>query len=194
MLQLNKELILASNSPRRKEILAQMGFDFKVLVKSVDESFPADMPVNEVAKYLAKKKAEVFEGSNENTIILTSDTIVVCQNQVMNKPANFEEAITMLQGLSNKTHTVYTGICLKIGSEFIIDQAQTQVSFLPLSTSEINYYIKTDKPFDKAGSYGVQDFIGMALINKMEGSYFTVMGLPAHLVYQYLKKYIINVE
>lgn len=194
MLQLNKELILASNSPRRKEILAQMGFNFKVLVKSVDESFPADMQANEVAKFLAHKKAQVFEGTNENTIVLTSDTIVVCQNLILNKPANFEEAVAMLQYLSNKTHTVYTGICLKIGQEFIVDQAQTEVTFLPISLGEIEYYLKTDKPFDKAGSYGVQDFIGMALIHKMEGSYFTVMGLPAHLVYKHLKKYIINVD
>lgn len=192
MLKLSKELVLASNSPRRKEILSNIGFEFKVLVKSIDESFPETMePVN-VARYLAQKKASVFENSNAETIILTSDTIVVCDNEVMNKPADYNEAVAMLQKLSGKTHTVYTGICFKIGEEYVIDQDATQVSFLSLSDSEIDYYIKTDKPFDKAGSYGVQDFIGMACIDRMEGSYFTVMGLPAHLVYKHLKKYIVD--
>lgn len=191
-MNLTKKLILASNSPRRKQILADAGFKFTVKLKDIDESFPADMDAKEVPRYLAVKKANAFELFDKDEIILTSDTIVALENEIMNKPANEVEAKSMLRKLSGKKHVVYTGVCLKSNEEIISFVDETAVYFKDLTDSEIDYYIKTCKPFDKAGAYGVQDFIGMVGIAKIEGSYFTVMGLPIHKVYEAMKKYILN--
>ena len=191
-MNLTKKLVLASNSPRRKQILADAGFKFTVKLKNIDESFPADMEAKEVPRYLSIKKADAFELLDSDEILLTSDTIVALENEIMNKPANEAEAKIMLRKLSGKKHVVYTGVCLKSIEETISFVDDTSVYFKYLTDSEIDYYIKTCKPFDKAGAYGVQDFIGMVGISKIEGSYFTVMGLPIHKVYEALKKYILN--
>jgi septum formation protein len=191
-MNLTKKLILASNSPRRKQILADAGFKFTVKLKDIDESFPADMEAKEVPRYLAIKKANAFELLDSDELILTSDTIVALENEIMNKPANETEAKSMLRKLSGKKHVVYTGVCLKSIEETISFVDETAVYFKDLTDSEIDYYIKNCKPFDKAGAYGVQDFIGMVGIAKIEGSYFTVMGLPIHKVYETLKKYILS--
>jgi septum formation protein len=190
MIKLNRKLILASNSPRRKQILADAGFEFDVLVKEIDESFPKSMPIIEVPAYLATQKAACFLDEIGENIVLTADTIVAVDNEILNKPANFNEAKVMLTKLSGRKHVVYTGVCIitKASQTSFVDA--TEVYFKNLTEAEIEYYIATCKPFDKAGAYGVQDFIGMIGIDKIIGSYFTVMGLPIHRVYQELQEYI----
>ncbi|MBP6386876.1 MAG: septum formation protein Maf [Pseudarcicella sp.] len=192
MIQLTKPLILASNSPRRKQILEDAGFTFQVLVKPTEEDFPDSMPPIEVAKFLSLKKANAFENEIETNIVLTADTIVVVENKILNKPTDPEDAFRMLRLLSGKTHKVITGVSIvtKEDSQSFTDT--TLVTFENLSDWEIKFYLNNFKPYDKAGSYGVQDFVGMIGIPKIEGSYFTVMGLPIHKVYQHLKKYIIQ--
>ena len=189
-MKLSKNLILASNSPRRKQILFDAGFEFTISVKEIDESFPIEMLVIEVAEYLAIKKAKSFLNEIGDNIVLTADTIVAIEGEILNKPANETEATVMLKKLSGRKHLVHTGVCIltKNGQESFLDT--TEVYFKPLTKNEIKYYIKACKPFDKAGAYGVQDFIGMIGIDKIEGSYFTVMGLPIHKVYKALEKYI----
>jgi septum formation protein len=191
MLQLNKPLILASNSPRRQQLMQDAGFEFKVKVKDTDEDFPKTMPAIEVPEYLARKKAEAFRQELNNQIVLTADTIVVIDDEILNKPKDALEARQMLRKLSGRQHQVITGVCIMTqeNTESFIDIAN--VFFRDLTDLEIDYYIKTCLPFDKAGAYGVQDFIGMVGIPRMEGSYFTVMGLPVHKVYEGLSKYFI---
>jgi septum formation protein len=191
MLQLNKPLILASNSPRRQQLMRDAGFEFTVKVKDTDEDFPKTMPAIEVPAYLARKKAEAFSQEVGNQIILTADTIVVIDNEILNKPKDELEAFQMLRKLSGRQHQVITGVCIMTqeNTESFIDIAN--VFFRELTDIEIDYYIKTCRPFDKAGAYGVQDFIGMVGIPRMEGSYFTVMGLPVHKVYERLSKYFL---
>ncbi len=189
-MKLNKKIILASGSPRRRQILSDAGFTFDVEVKPTDEVFDATMPSELVPVFLSEKKVEQFKGYDENYIIIGSDTVVIVDNQILNKPQNKEEAIAMLTKLSNKTHKVVTGVSIKIGNHIQSFSDSTEVHFSELSSSEINFYIDHFKPFDKAGAYGVQDFIGMVGIDRIEGSFYTVMGLPIHKVYQYLKPYI----
>ncbi len=191
MLQLNKPLILASNSPRRQQLMRDAGFEFTVKVKDTNEDFPKTMPAEEVPAYLALKKAEAFRQDLSNEIVLTADTIVVVDKDILNKPKDELEAREMLRKLSGRQHQVITGVCIMTQevTETFIDIAE--VFFRDLTDLEINYYIKTCRPFDKAGAYGVQDFIGMVGIPRMEGSYFTVMGLPVHKVYEALKKYFL---
>ncbi len=191
MLQLNRPLLLASNSPRRQQLLRDAGFEFTVKVKDTDEDFSETMPAIEVPEYLARKKAEAFREELNNQIVLTADTIVVIDNEILNKPKDALEASEMLRKLSGRQHQVITGVCIMTheSTESFIDIAQ--VFFRELSDFEIDYYIKTCRPFDKAGAYGVQDFIGMVGIPRMEGSYFTVMGLPVHKVYEGLSKYFL---
>ena len=192
MLKLNKPLLLASNSPRRQQLMRDAGFEFTVKVKDTDEDFPKTMPAVEVPAYLARKKAEAFRQELGNQIILTADTIVVIENEILNKPKDDLEASQMLRKLSGRQHQVITGVCVMTqeSTESFIDIAN--VFFRELTDLEINYYIKTCRPFDKAGAYGVQDFIGMVGIPRMEGSYFTVMGLPVHKVYDALSKYFLH--
>lgn len=191
MLKLNKTLLLASNSPRRQQLLRDAGFEFTVKVKDTNEDFPKTMPVDEVPAFLARKKAEAFREELGNQIILTADTIVVIDKDILNKPKDASEAREMLRKLSGRQHQVITGVCVMTAenTESFIDIAE--VFFRDLSDWEIDYYIETCRPFDKAGSYGVQDFIGMVGIPRMEGSYFTVMGLPVHKVYEALSKYFV---
>jgi len=191
MLQLNRPLILASNSPRRQQLMRDTGFEFIVKIKDTNEDFPKTMPANEVPEYLARKKAEAFRQELENEIIMTADTIVVIDNEILNKPKDELEASEMLRKLSGRQHQVITGVCIMTqeNTETFIDIAN--VFFRELTDIEINYYIKTCRPFDKAGAYGVQDFLGMVGIPRMEGSYFTVMGLPVHKVYEALSRYFI---
>ena len=191
MLKLNKTLLLASNSPRRQQLLRDAGFEFTVKVKDTNEDFPKTMPVDEVPAFLARKKAEAFREELGNQIILTADTIVVIDKDILNKPKDASEAREMLRKLSGRQHQVITGVCVMTAesTESFIDIAE--VFFRELSDWEIDYYIENCRPFDKAGSYGVQDFIGMVGIPRMEGSYFTVMGLPVHKVYQALSKYFV---
>jgi septum formation protein len=183
---ITRSIILASSSPRRHYLLKEAGFEFTVEKPDVDESFPENLPVEQVAKYLAEKKAEVFRLNIANEIVVTADTVVILGNRILNKPANRTEATEMLQSLSGKTHLVMTGVCILSKEKEIAFDDTTEVTFATLTQTEIEFYIDTYKPFDKAGSYGAQDFIGMIAIEKIVGSYFNVMGLPIHKVYQYL--------
>ncbi|NME72132.1 Maf family nucleotide pyrophosphatase [Flammeovirga aprica] len=181
-----KKIILASKSPRRASLLTDMDIPFEVKVREVDESYPASLPPNEVAEYIANQKAKAFDDLEKDEIAIFSDTVVVNQNDVLGKPKDFEEAKAMLQGLSGKSHTVYSAVCIKTSSKVISFTDQTLVTFMPMSDEVLEYYINEKKPFDKAGAYGIQEWIGMTMIEKIEGSYFTVMGLPTAILYQKL--------
>jgi septum formation protein len=190
MITLSVPLILASNSPRRQQLLRELGFDFTVEVRPTDEVFPADMPPSDVAGFLAQHKAEQFQSDLGNQLVLCADTIVVVENEILNKPANEAEARAMLQKLSGRTHEVITGICLLSSDGFHTISDVAKVEFKTLTNTEINYYINHYRPFDKAGAYGIQEWIGMVGINRIEGSFYTIMGLPLHQVYQLLQPYI----
>ena len=191
-LSLNFPLILASNSPRRREILSQAGFAFSVVASDVDESFPTDMPLNKVPVFLSEKKARVLADINPHAIILAADTVVILDNVILNKPTDKSEAREMLQLLSGKTHEVVTGITLITPKETVSVADSALVSFRSLADWEVDWYVKGGFGLDKAGAYGVQDFIGMAGIEKMEGSFYTVMGLPIFHVFNLLKPYILD--
>jgi septum formation protein len=191
-LSLNYPLILASNSPRRREILSQAGFAFSVVASDVDESFSADIPLAEVPVFLSEKKARVLADINPHAIILAADTVVILDNVILNKPADKSEAREMLQLLSGKTHEVVTGITLITPNETVSVADSAMVSFRALADWEVDWYVKGGFGLDKAGAYGVQDFIGMAGIEKMEGSFYTVMGLPIFHVFNLLKPYILD--
>lgn len=186
----NKKIVLASNSPRRKEILSQAGFRFDVEVREIEESFPAEMELEKVPEFLAENKASKFTEDLEDRLIITADTVVIAQGQILNKPQDKKEAIAMLTLLSDKEHKVVTGVCILSNNYKKVFSDTTLVSFNKLTDSEINYYIDTCNPFDKAGSYGVQDFIGMIGVRSINGSFYNVMGLPIHKVYGYLKDFI----
>jgi len=191
-LSLSFPLILASNSPRRREILGQAGFAFSVVASDIDESFPADMPLNEVPVFLSEKKAMVLADINPNAIILAADTVVILDQLILNKPNDKSEAREMLQLLSGKTHEVVTGITLITPNETVSIADSAMVSFRSLGDWEVDWYVKGGFGLDKAGAYGVQDFIGMAGIEKMDGSFYTVMGLPIYHVFNLLKPYILD--
>lgn len=185
----NRPLILASSSPRRQFLMKEAGFEFDVQSPDVDESFPKEMNVELVPKYLAEKKARVFLPQINQEIVIASDTIVLLNSTIFNKPLNREEAIEMLQQLSGRTHTVITAVCLLSKEKLDCFDDRTEVTFKTLTLEEITFYIDTYQPYDKAGSYGAQDWLGMVGIEKINGSFFTVMGLPMHKVYEHLFKF-----
>jgi septum formation protein len=183
----NAKLVLASNSPRRKQILEEAGITFTVRTKDIPENYPAHLNAVEVPSYLARLKAQAFIISGDETII-TADTIVLLDGIILEKPSGYEEAFSMLKSLSGKKHQVITGVCLLNKNIEIIFSDTTDVYFRQLSDAEINFYLEHYKPFDKAGSYGIQEWLGMVGIEKISGSYFNVMGLPIHKLYAELKK------
>lgn len=189
-MNLKYPLILASKSPRRQELLRQAGIPFSVQSKDTDEDFPADMPVDRVARYLAEIKAEAFRSESSDHIILTADTTVLVDDIILNKPADVEEATHMLRMLSGRSHRVISGVCLLTAQQRISFDDTTEVFFRQLTNAEIARYIAEYQPFDKAGSYGIQEWIGLIGIEKIIGSYYTVMGLPVHRVYQELQKFV----
>ena len=183
-------LILSSNSPRRKELLQGLGIPFKVLViKGIDESYPDSLPAAEVAEYIAVKKSAPYRDNLDSTdnIVLTADTVVVCNDDIMGKPSDEQDAFRMLRELSGKTHQVYTGVCLTKSTIQRHFSVRTDVTFRELTDEEIMHYIHTYKPFDKAGAYGIQEWIGYIGITSIHGSYYNVMGLPVQRIYQELK-------
>ncbi|MDO9187914.1 MAG: Maf family nucleotide pyrophosphatase [Bacteroidia bacterium] len=183
-------LILASKSPRRQYLMKELGLDFEVHTKEVDESFPENLKAQEIPLYLCQKKADAFdEELTDNTIVITADTIVWINNQVLNKPENFDDAVRMLKLLSGKKHEVYTGVCLRSKLKTKTFYALTSVYFKELSQEEIEYYINNFNPYDKAGAYGAQEWIGYIAVEKIEGSYFNVMGLPVRELYEELLKF-----
>lgn len=187
----SKVIVLASKSPRRAQLLREAGFNFRIHQMDVNEDFSSEMPVEEVAAFLADKKASAADLDiiNENEILLTADSVVVINNQILNKPAGKEEAFDMLQQLSDKTHIVYTGVCLRNREKKVVFSNQTNVTFGAMSDLEINYYIDQFNPMDKAGSYGIQEWIGYCKIRKIEGEYANVMGLPIYAIYEELLKF-----
>ncbi len=181
----NKNLILASGSPRRQQFLKDLGLKFSIQLKEVEEIYPSDLKGSEITDFLAKLKAEPFVGElNNKDILITSDTIVWLDQKAIGKPKNKEQAKEMLFLLSGKTHEVISSICLSSKNKQKIFSDITQVKFKELSTEEIDYYIDKYKPFDKAGSYGIQEWIGFIGIERIEGSYFNVMGFPVHKFYK----------
>jgi len=180
-------IILASKSPRRQYLLKELGFDFEIRTKDTDESFPSHLKAHEIALYLCKLKADAFEEElGDNDLVITADTIVWIKGQVLNKPADHADAVRMLQMLSGNMHEVYTGVCLKSRSKTKTFYAVTRVFFKDLSLEEIEHYVNTCKPFDKAGAYGAQEWIGYVAVEKIEGTYFNVMGLPTKELYEEL--------
>jgi septum formation protein len=182
--------ILASKSPRRQFLLKDLGLDFEVHTKDVDESFPEDLKAEQIPMYLCEKKANAFDRDlDDNTIVITADTIVWVNGHVLNKPENYDDAIRMLKILSGKMHEVYTGVCIKSKYKTKSFYSLTKVYFKSLSDYEIEYYIKNFHPYDKAGAYGAQEWIGYIAVEKIEGSYFNVMGLPVRELYEELLKF-----
>ena len=191
------KIILASNSPRRKELLAGLGIPYDVFVlQGIDESYPDDLPANEVAEYIARKKARAYRNENAKlsiincqlSIILTADTIVVCDGEILGKPHDAADACAMLRKLSGKTHQVYTGYCLQTADKTVSGTVCSDVTFKELSDEEITYYVEKYNPLDKAGAYGIQEWIGYIGITGIRGSYYNVMGLPVQRIYEEIKK------
>ena len=178
------KLILGSNSPRRAQLLTALGFEFQIRASNIDEVIPVDISVADSAQYLAQLKNEAI-ARNENEVVLTADTIVNLNDESLAKPANAEEAIEMLTKLSNQTHEVITGVCIR-GDMTVSFSCVTEVTFKPLSLKDISYYVGNFRPFDKAGSYGIQDWIGQTGIESIHGSYYNVVGLPTHQVHKAL--------
>jgi len=183
----NHYIILASASPRRQEFFKGLGLDFEIRLKPIKEEYPPRLTHFEISNYLAQLKALPFKKElKPNDILITSDTIVWHNNAALGKPRDENEAFTILKALSNTTHEVITSVCFTTKTSEKTIHNITKVSFKELSDDEINFYIKTYKPFDKAGAYGIQDWIGQIGVTKIEGSYFNVMGLPVHIVYKTL--------
>ena len=181
-------IILASNSPRRRELLGGLGISFEVKVlPDIEENYPEGLSVAQIAEYIAKEKADAYRKMMApNDLIITADTIVVADDEVMGKPVDADDAQRMLRKLSGKAHQVITGVCLMTTERQCVFSVITDVTFKQLTDEEIDYYIKTYRPFDKAGAYGIQEWIGYVGVTGLNGSYFNVMGLPVQRIYQEL--------
>lgn len=188
-MNMNFRLILASASPRRRQLLLGLDLPVEVTSTDVDETPPNGMPIEQVAEHLALKKANAYGGPlAPDQVLITADTTVIVDDHLLNKPADAAEARMMLSMLAGRTHEVVTGVCLRTQDRTISFSDIAKVTFAPLSEEEIRYYVEHHKPFDKAGAYGVQDWIGYAAVERIEGSFYTVMGLPLHRVYRGLKE------
>lgn len=184
---INKKIILASQSPRRKWLLKEMGFEFEVKVKDVDESFPSSLDTNVVAEYIAKKKADAFKNEiTDENIIITADTIVIHNNLILGKPKSFAEAKEMINKLSSNVHSVITGVCVMSRDKSISFSDHSEVHIAEINDEEIKYYIENFSPLDKAGAYGIQEWFGHNKVSKIIGSYTNIMGLPTAKLYSEL--------
>lgn len=184
----NYHLILASNSPRRKELLSGIDVDYEVkTLPDIDESYPENLPKKQIAEFLAQKKASAYADIlSQNTVLITADTVVILNDEVLGKPINKTDAKAMLKKLSGNAHWVITGVCLTSKEKQISFSDTALVTFGKLSDEEIDYYVEKYNPVDKAGAYGVQEWIGYVAVERIEGSYFNVMGLPIYKVYKEL--------
>jgi septum formation protein len=182
-------IILASNSPRRRELLQKTGLPFSVkVIDGINECYPQELDVAEIPQFISRTKAEAYNTSiTDNQLVITADTIVALDKQVLGKPHSRKEAINMLESLSGRTHLVITGVTVMTKRNIHTFASESRVMFAPLQPDEIQWYIDTFNPFDKAGSYGIQEWIGMIGISHIEGSFFNVMGLPVHKLYNFLK-------
>lgn len=182
-------IILASGSPRRQQFFRDLGLDFEIRLKPIEEKFPSELGGVEITNYLAELKAAAFDGElSTGDILVTSDTIVWHGGRALEKPADPAQALEMLKELSGKTHEVITSVCFKTSEKLRTVHAITRVTFSRLEEDEIRFYIDNFRPFDKAGAYGIQEWIGLIGVEHIEGSYFNVVGLPTHLVYQTLRE------
>lgn len=192
LIGLNNKLVLASASARRKKLLENLGFKFKIIPPDINENnYSPDLKPSEIAKYLSMQKAkEVAKMLGDNHIVISADTIVVLNNEILNKPSNYDDAIRILKKLSNNTHTVYTGVTLinTSNSKIISESKATEVSFRKLDLDEIKYYVNSGSPMDKAGAYGIQDDYGAIFVKEIKGCYYNIVGLPLEMFYQMLKK------
>ncbi len=186
------KIILSSNSPRRKELLAGLDLDFEVrIIPGIDESYPDSVPVDDISQYVASKKAEAYKDSiKKDELVITADTVVVLDDVVLGKPHDEADAKKMLRLLSGNTHKVITGVCLTTTSRQKAFRVITDVTFNELSEEEIDYYVSKYKPFDKAGAYGIQEWIGYIGVTSINGSYFNVMGLPVQRIYKELQDFL----
>ena len=183
------KLILASGSPRRQQFFKDLDLDFEIRLKEIEEIYPPELKAEEITNYLAELKSSAFEGElNDNEILITSDTIVWHSNKALGKPKDAQDAFDILKSLSNTTHEVITSVCFKTNAEKTVMYEVTKVTFNALSDEAISYYIENYQPFDKAGAYGIQEWIGFVGVSKIEGSYANVMGMPTDKVYEYLSK------
>jgi septum formation protein len=191
----NLHFILASRSPRRQQLLKELGLSFEIVIKDYKEDYPANFSGASIAEFLSHKKALRFRNEiSDNEIVITADTIVWCNNKVLDKPSDYKDAVEILRTISGRTHDVITGVTFFSNKGDHTFSEVTKVTFDKLSEEEINYYIEKFKPFDKAGAYGIQEWIGLVGIISIEGSYFNVMGLPVQKLYTELKKYIENIN
>lgn len=179
-------IILASGSPRRQQFFKDLDLDFVIEVKEIEEIFPDHLKAEEISDYIAQQKAKAFTNLEAKDILITSDTIVWHKGKALGKPKSLDDAKQMIASLSNDTHQVITAVCFKTSNQIKTVHHKTTVTFKKLTAQEIEYYVNTHKPLDKAGAYGIQEWIGFIGITKIEGSYFNVMGLPTHLVYETL--------
>lgn len=184
-------VVLASKSPRRQELLKGLGVDFTVMTKDVDESYPSKLPPIDVAPYLSWKKAKAFEDQElpDDFMVITADTVVIAGDEILGKPKDRDDALRMLSLLSGKTHRVVTGVTIHTKETSKTFSVVSKVIFDLLDCQEIEYYVDNYRPFDKAGAYGIQEWIGYIGVSGVEGSYFNVMGLPTHKLYKVLKKF-----
>lgn len=186
-------IILASRSPRRQHLLRDLGLEFDIVVKDFEETFPPELKGEEIALWLARKKAGYFKDEiTDNEIVITADTIVWCRDQVLGKPENEEDAFRMIRTLSGVTHEVITGVTILSDRKELTFSETTRVTFSELTDEEILYYIREFEPFDKAGAYGIQEWIGLAACTRIDGSYFNVVGLPVQKLYNELKAFLKN--
>jgi septum formation protein len=191
---ISKKIILGSKSPRRSQLLSEAGFTFEVRVQDVDESFHDEMPVEKVAESLAIRKAEALKNTiKENEIIITADSVVILDNKIYNKPADYDEGVKMLTALAGRKHTVITGVCLLSSDKETSFSVQTLVMFDDMTSTEMDYYLKNCEPYDKAGGYGIQDWIGLCKVKMINGSYSNIMGLPVRELYLALKEFGVTI-
>lgn len=185
------KLILASHSPRRQELLRDLGLDFEVRVRDWNEIYPCDLKGEQIAMYVAEEKANTFRQELKgNEMVITADTIVWCNDRVLDKPVDEDDALHILKFISGKTHEVITGVCILSAVKRKSFYSSTRVTFSELSEEEMRYYIRNYKPYDKAGAYGIQEWVGLAACSRIEGSYFNVMGLPVEQLYNELAEFI----
>lgn len=181
------KLLLASKSPRRKELLSSLGYSFQLVSVDCDEVYSSSISVDKVSLYLSELKADSFRQLENDEVLLTADTVVVLDEKALGKPKNEEEAKQMLKMLSGREHQVFTGITIKTRTEKITKGDCARVYFDSISDEEIDFYLEKYAPYDKAGAYGIQDWIGMTKVRKIDGSFYTIMGLPTHLVYEMIE-------
>lgn len=184
-----KKIILASKSPRRHSLVSGLDIDFEIEIREVEEIYPSEIPLHDVPEFLAKLKASPWSDNLENKVVITADTVVIHQGKILGKPKDRDEAIGMVEALSGETHEVVTGVAITSRDKQVSFSDLTKVTFAELIADEISHYIDTYEPYDKAGSYGAQEFIGYIAITQLVGSYFNVMGLPVHRLFEELKKF-----